>query len=118
MTQKIQLGKWGEAVALRFFRAKGFVLLERNVRTPYGELDLIMLDGSELVFIEVKTRRGQWFGTGLDALTPKKLLHLEQASGHVLEQWKMHGAFRLDVLAVYQNGSRWHVEHLQNIVMQ
>ncbi|MFZ1154176.1 MAG: YraN family protein [Solirubrobacteraceae bacterium] len=51
------LGTLGEDLAVSHFRRLGFVLVARNVRTRYGEIDLIAFNGRELVFAEVKTRR-------------------------------------------------------------
>lgn len=51
------LGRTGENLALDHFERLGFTLVERNYRTRYGELDLIVFDGTTLVFAEVKTRR-------------------------------------------------------------
>jgi putative endonuclease len=53
-----RLGARGEQLALEHFERLGFTLLDRNYRTRFGELDLIVHDGSLLVFAEVKTARG------------------------------------------------------------
>jgi len=52
------LGRLGEEIALAHLARLGLELVARNVRTRYGEIDLIAYDGSALVFVEVKTRRG------------------------------------------------------------
>jgi putative endonuclease len=51
------LGALGEDLAVGHFRRMGFVVVARNVRTRYGEIDLIAFDGQVLAFAEVKTRR-------------------------------------------------------------
>ncbi|MFI4989300.1 MAG: YraN family protein [Solirubrobacterales bacterium] len=51
------LGRRGEELASEHLRKRGFAVIERNARTPRGEIDLIAFDGSTLVFAEVKTRR-------------------------------------------------------------
>jgi putative endonuclease len=53
-----RIGARGEQLALEHFERLGFTLLDRNYRTRFGELDLIVHDGSLLVFAEVKTARG------------------------------------------------------------
>ena len=53
---KIRLGKRGEQLARKLLELKGFTPLVANWRHPAGEIDLICLDGRELVFVEVKTR--------------------------------------------------------------
>jgi putative endonuclease len=57
-----QLGRIGEDLALAHFQRLGFTLVARNHRTRYGELDLVVYDGSTLVFAEVKTRRANRAG--------------------------------------------------------
>ncbi len=51
------LGTLGEDLAIAHFRRLGFVVVERNVRTRHGEIDLIVFDNRTLVFAEIKTRR-------------------------------------------------------------
>jgi putative endonuclease len=52
-----RLGRTGEELALEHYRRRGFELVARNHRTRHGEIDLIVCDGTTLVFAEVKTRR-------------------------------------------------------------
>ena len=57
-----KFGDSGEAFAAEYLAGKGFSILERNYRTPMGEIDLIARDGRVLVFIEVKTRKTERYG--------------------------------------------------------
>jgi putative endonuclease len=57
--QRRALGRLGEEAAAAHLRQRGFAVLERNVRTRHGEIDLIAWDGSTLAFVEVKTRRAR-----------------------------------------------------------
>src|SRR5690606_9519504 len=57
MTAKRQLGDFGERVARHHLEARGFAVTAANVRLPAGEIDLLAHDGSDLVFVEVRTRR-------------------------------------------------------------
>lgn len=59
------LGSLGENLAVSHFRRLGFIIVARNVRTRYGEIDLIASNGNALVFAEVKTRRASNRGRGL-----------------------------------------------------
>ena len=58
------LGRTGEDLALAHLERLGYTLVTRNHRTRYGELDLVVFDGSTLVFVEVKTRRASGSGRG------------------------------------------------------
>lgn len=95
------LGNRGEALAELYLTQRGYQVLVRNYRCPYGEIDMICRDGSYLVFVEVKTRRGSAFGAPEEAVTASKLAHIVNAAGHYLvslntpeEQW------RIDVVAI------------------
>ena len=67
-----KLGGAGEGVAAVFLQKQGYRILDTNVHTPYGELDIVALDSETLAFIEVKTRRGEQFGHPFDAVTAYK----------------------------------------------
>ena len=65
-------GRAGEEVAALFLEHRGYRVLARNQRTPLGELDLVCLDGSEVVVVEVKARAGNEYGTALESIGPRK----------------------------------------------
>jgi len=67
-----RVGEAGEQAAAAFLTSLGYRIVARNVRFRSGEIDLIARDGSVLVFVEVKTRRGRRFGTPGEAVTPQK----------------------------------------------
>lgn len=66
------LGAAGEDAALRAYRADGYQLLARNWRCRLGELDLVLARGGTLIVCEVKTRRGDRYGSGWEAVTARK----------------------------------------------
>jgi len=67
------LGARGEGLALAHLERLGFALVARNHRTRWGEIDLIVFDGTTLVFVEVKTRRASGrAGSALEAVAPVK----------------------------------------------
>ena len=69
-------GVMGETAACDHLCRKGMEMLDRRYRSPHGEIDLIMLDGEVLVFVEVKTRRNDTYGDASDAVTPMKMRRL------------------------------------------
>lgn len=98
---KIQLGRWGEQQAEKFLLEKGYQILNKNVRTPYGEIDLVAQKDEMLIFVEVKTRSSRAFGNPEEAVTETKLTHMIdsaesylQENPHLLQDW------RIDVIAV------------------
>lgn len=95
------LGESGERFAATWLEARGFHIVERNWRCPYGELDVIARYGDELVFFEVKTRRGRRMGAPEEAVTRTKRRRLILAAQMYLAEhgWE-HAPYRIDVLAI------------------
>lgn len=69
---RVERGKTGEDLAAAELERRGYAILERRYRRRGGELDIIARDGSTVAFVEVKTRVGQQFGAGVDAVTKLK----------------------------------------------
>lgn len=103
-----ELGRWGEAHAADYLQQKGYTVIARNVRTPYGEIDLIVQQLSKItqdetitVFVEVKTRTSKTFGYPEEAITPIKQLHLVSAAQHYLQEHPdLDKNWRIDVIAI------------------
>ncbi|MDO3378815.1 YraN family protein [Geoalkalibacter halelectricus] len=109
------LGRWGEECAGAFLEEQGFELLERNVRTPLGEIDLIARQGRTLVFVEVKTRRTTAFGVPQAAVTPRKQRQIIRAAQWCLGRGCYRGLQpRFDVVAVLAVASGPRIEHIVN----
>jgi putative endonuclease len=95
------VGRYGENVAARHLEAAGFQLLDRNWRSSSGELDIVALDGTELVVVEVKTRRGDACGHPAEAVTALKLRRIRRLAGEWLAAHEVHpSGIRIDVVAV------------------
>ncbi|MEU5840296.1 YraN family protein [Rhodococcus sp. NPDC047139] len=95
------LGARGEDLAAEFLESAGMVVLERNWRSRYGELDLIAQDGAAVVFVEVKTRTGTGYGTPAEAVTPVKTERIRRLAGMWLsEQSRRWSHIRVDVVTV------------------
>ncbi|HEY57677.1 MAG TPA: YraN family protein [Anaerolineae bacterium] len=112
-------GRWGEKVAARYLAARGYRILARNVRTPYGELDLIAQQGDEVVFVEVKTRTSLAFGWPEEGVTGRKLRHLAAAAQAWLGDHPNVGAvWRVDVIAVLVQPGRETVQirHYEDVL--
>jgi putative endonuclease len=71
-TEKQRLGALGEATARRLLEERGLRFIEANWHCPIGELDLVMVDRNELVFVEVKTRRGERNGRAEESVGAAK----------------------------------------------
>lgn len=101
MDARREFGNRGEALAETFLKGKGYRVVGKQVKTPFGEIDLVALDGDEAVFVEVKTRRDARFGYPEEAVTPTKVKHMTQAAEHILRErtWERR-PFRLDIVAI------------------
>lgn len=93
-------GNDAEQLASTYLEQKGLRLIEKNYRTRYGEIDLIMNDGSELVFVEVRLRRNTFFGGGAASVTEKKRLRIVAAAKQYLQSYARAPACRFDVIAL------------------
>lgn len=96
------LGAAGERAAERFLRRQRYTIVERNYRTPAGEIDLIALDGPTVVFIEVKTRTGSVYGSPFDAVDAHKQRQIIRAARHFLSAKRLlDRPARFDVVGVW-----------------
>lgn len=95
------LGKRGEELACRELRRQGYAIVARRYRTRYGEIDIVAMDGGVLVFVEVKTRSSERFGTPLAAVTPVKQRRLTRMALDYLARSRTAGVpCRFDVVSV------------------
>jgi len=109
------VGAYGERVAARTLANAGMRVLDRNWRCPTGEIDLVALDGATVVFCEVKTRRGDAFGTPVEAVRPAKVRRLRALAAQWLAAHPhVRGEVRFDVIAVWPRpAGPATVEHLR-----
>lgn len=107
MSNKQQLGKWGEQQARYYLEQKGVKILDSNFRTPYGELDLVGLQDSQVIFFEVKTRSSDCFGFGEQSITRAKQQHLiDSAEAYMQSNPQLGEDWRIDAIVIDGNPSR------------
>ncbi|MFI5931262.1 YraN family protein [Actinoplanes sp. NPDC051494] len=95
MTNERQaVGAFGERVAERHLQEQGLVVLARNWRCDRGEIDLILRDGDIIVFCEVKTRRGDAYGSPAEAINIVKVQRLRRLAA----RWLTHSSVRTAVV--------------------
>ncbi len=116
MTARSQkFGKKNEELAIGFLKRLGYRVLERNFRTPMGEVDIIARDGDTLVFVEVKARRSSRYGHPKFAVTPTKQRHLSIAALTYLKKTgNGNTRARFDVITVRYAGDMPTLEHFKN----
>lgn len=95
--RRARLGRAGEELAAAHLELHGCTIVDRNRRTPFGEIDLLVRDGHETVIVEVKARRSLACGDGAEAVDGRKRLRLRRAAQFLgLDA----GRLRFDVIAV------------------
>ena len=79
-------GEYTESLACQYLETKGFKLLERNFNCRFGEIDLIMQDKNNLVFVEVRYRNNNNFGSGAESVTSNKQSKLIKTASVYLQR--------------------------------
>lgn len=110
-----EVGVAGEDAVARWYDELGYLVLARNWRVRAGEIDLIARLGTTLVFCEVKTRRGDAFGTPAEAVTFRKQSRLRRLAVQWLgENDERADTLRFDVASVKPDGrGSWVVDVLE-----
>jgi putative endonuclease len=110
------IGRWGENVAAGYLERHGYEILDRNARTPYGEIDLIAKRGEIVSFVEVKTRTNRAFGLPEVSVTPRKQSHMLAAAEHYSAEREID-SWQLDVIAIERrSGDEAEIVHFENIL--
>ena len=95
------LGKLGEDLACDELSRRGYAILARRYRTRFGEIDIVARDGETTVFVEVKTRDGDRFGDGAEAVTGWKQRRVAAMAVDYVARHRLHDRpCRFDVVAI------------------
>jgi len=109
-----QLGDSGEDLAAGFLKKQGYKIIDRNYRTPLGEIDLIARHKGTLVFIEVKTRRSSRFGSPQEAVHPAKQERLRTLAEYYLSHKGLGELnIRFDVVAILLHDGKPRIEVIE-----
>jgi putative endonuclease len=111
-----RIGQWGETIAADHLSAQGCEIIARNVRTPYGEIDLIARRADVIVFIEVKTRTSASFGLPEVAVSARKQQHMLAAAEHYAAEHEIDH-WQIDVISVEgKPGTEPVITHFENAI--
>jgi putative endonuclease len=100
VTGPAQAGSLGEDAAAAHLVTLGMRILRRNLRGPGGEIDIVALDGSTIVFVEVKLRRSGSFGSALGAVDGRKRARIRAVAADFLQFYAPNAKARFDVLTI------------------
>ncbi len=110
-----KLGRAGEEYAAKYLRKLGCIILERNFRCRYGEIDIIALDHGILCFIEVKTRSSLDFGMPCQAVDSRKERRIRRCAYVYMSRYQMEDQeIRVDIIEVLFLHQRFYIRRLIN----
>ncbi len=99
MSHNQRIGKWGEQIAADYLSERGYEIVTRNARTPYGEIDIVAKHGDVFDFVEVKTRTSNKMGLPEEAITARKRQHMISAAEHFAAENEIDH-WQIDVIAI------------------
>ena len=115
--EKILFGKQGELDASRYALSKGYWVIGRNYRTPYGEIDLVLKSPEgEIVFVEVKARTGTFFGYPESAVNERKKTHMINSALCYMQREHPENdeiPWRIDIIALIYKKDRKTIRDLR-----
>ncbi|MCK8823570.1 YraN family protein [Fuchsiella alkaliacetigena] len=116
MLTRQELGQLGEKLAVKYLQQQGYKIVEQNYYCRLGEIDIIAFKDDYLVFIEVKTKRNQNFGSPWVEVNCHKQQKIHQVARHYISrQGYLETNFRFDVIGVFYSCSQdYQLSHLEN----
>jgi len=94
-----RIGKWGEDAASEHLLQKGYEIIGRNVRTPYGEIDIVAKQEDTTIFVEVKTRTSNKMGLPEESITTRKREHMIACAEHYTAENEIDN-WQIDVISI------------------
>ncbi|MCX4190349.1 YraN family protein [Methylophaga sp. OBS3] len=93
-------GQLAEQTACDYLQQQGLVFLTQNYHCRRGEIDLVMKDADVLVFVEVRARQNDRYGSALESITPTKQSRIIATAQHYLQQKQEQATCRFDVVTL------------------
>ncbi|MEQ1692815.1 MAG: YraN family protein [Gemmatimonas sp.] len=113
--QRQALGLQGERIAARWMRREGWDVVAHRFRSGHRDVDLIMRRGGEVAFVEVKARRGDGFGSPVEAVHFRKQRELGRSARVWVDRFGSDGlTYRFDVVGVLISGREVRIRHIPN----
>ena len=110
-------GAEGEDAVAKLLKKSGYHILVRNYTCSIGEIDIIATEGDEIVFIEVKTRLQDLFGSPAEAVNDKKKNHIYRvAQYYIMINGLEKNKIRFDVVEVQKRNGEEKIEVLKNAI--
>lgn len=110
----IKVGKEGEKLAANYLVKKGFEVIERNYRYRRFEIDIIAKKGNTLIFVEVKTRSGNYFGEPEEAVADKQAAQIMEAAENYILDIDWNGDIRFDIVSILKRDES-QITHFEDV---
>jgi putative endonuclease len=108
-------GKIGEDIAVKFLSRKGYKILKRNYRYGHGEIDIIAMDKDVLIFVEVRVKFSDKFGSPEDSVTIKKREQLKKIASAFIQMNEVNfSECRFDVIGITFKEGKFNINHIEN----
>lgn len=117
-TYNLEIGKKGEDIAKKYLENKGYKIIDHNYKTKYSEIDLVCQKDNELVFVEVRTKTNERFGSPEETINKDKIKRLIRAASAYVNRKNWQGPYRIDVCSVLLNKdlNLNKIQHYENIM--
>ena len=116
MKHNQRIGKWGEDLAAEYLAQRGLEVVDRNVRTPYGEIDIVAKQSEMVIFVEVKTRTSDKMGLPEESITTRKRQHMISAAEHYAAEHEIDN-WQIDVISIEgKPGSQPRITYFENAI--
>ena len=112
MAEHNDVGKLGEEIAVKYLTDKGYEILERNWRAYRKEIDIIAVDDKDIVFVEVKTRQDDEYGTPEMAVNRQKRAHIYAAASAYYYEHQISMDVRFDIIAILYRDGKPEINHI------
>ena len=113
----MKFGEWGEEIAAKYLKKKGYQIIEKNFRSKVGEIDIIAEKNNIICFIEVKTRHSEKYGCPAESITQYKKRHITRTAEYylLLKKYEDRDA-RIDVIEILINDGNTTINHIEDAI--
>lgn len=115
---KNSLGRQGEQFVVQYIEQLGWKVISKNYHSRFGEIDIIAMDGREIVFIEVKARSNREYGEPQESVDRRKLNKMiKTAQLYLLSKQQENESYRFDLFTLKKSQNGLQIEHFKNIFL-
>jgi putative endonuclease len=108
------LGNIGEIKSCEYMESSGYLIIEKNFRCAFGEIDIIARRENTICFVEVKTRANLSYGEPLESVNPLKTARIRNAASYYLGLKNLNSfEVRFDIISIKVSGKKLHLQHFK-----